>query len=100
MGRLIDIDSLKGCAIIRPTNHESIEHIKQCGDDVLNHNDIPTAYDVKKVIHKIDETLFEFGAGNDCTRCAFREVCDDGNDGCIETIAEVFRNTVRMGGAL
>lgn len=62
--------------------------------------DMPTAYDVEKVIHKIDETLFEFGAGNDCTRCAFREVCDDGNDGCIDTMAEVFRNTVRMGGVL
>ena len=42
MGRLIDIEVLKGCAIIRPTSHETIEHIKQCGDDVLNHNDIPT----------------------------------------------------------
>lgn len=63
-------------------------------------NEQPTAYDVEKVIHKIDETLFEFGAGNNCTRCAFREVCDDGNDGCIETMAEVFRNTVRMGGVL
>ena len=44
MGRLINIDSLKGCAIIRPTRHETIEHIKQCGDDCLNHDDIPTAY--------------------------------------------------------
>lgn len=53
MGRLIDIDSLKGCAIIRPTSHESIEHIKQCGNDVLNHNDIPTAYDVDAVIQLV-----------------------------------------------
>lgn len=53
MGRLIDIDSLKGCAIIRPTSHESIEHIKQCGNDILNHNDIPTAYDVEKVVEEI-----------------------------------------------
>lgn len=53
MGRLVDIDSLKGCAIIRPTSHESIEHIKQCGNDVLNHNDIPTAYNVDAVVEEL-----------------------------------------------
>ena len=55
MGRLIDTDSLKGCAIIRPTSHETIEHIKQCGNDVINHNDIPTAYDVEKVVEELEE---------------------------------------------
>lgn len=50
MGRLVDIDSLKGCAIIRPTSHESIERIIKCGSDVLNHNDIPTAYNVDAVV--------------------------------------------------
>lgn len=55
MGRLIDIDSLKGCAIIRPTSHESIEHIKQCGNDILNHNDIPTAYNVDAVVAEIQK---------------------------------------------
>lgn len=61
MGRLIDSDSLKGCAIIRPTSHESIEHIKQCGDDVLNHNDIPTAYDVDAVLAELEEESDFFG---------------------------------------
>lgn len=55
MGRLVDIDSLKGCAIIRPTSHESIEHIKQCGNDILNHNDIPTAYDVDAVVAELEQ---------------------------------------------
>lgn len=70
MGRLIDIDNLKGCAIIRPTSHESIEHIKQCGDDVLNHNDIPTAYNVEKVVAELEkaESVKTFGSLNSGNR--------------------------------
>lgn len=54
MGRLIDIDSLRGCVIIRPTSHEIIEHIKQCMDDALSHDDIPTAYDVERVVEELE----------------------------------------------
>lgn len=94
MGRLITEESV-------------INVLKQTGiiqDNDLGHlvvdeiNRIPTAYDVEKVISKVDEALFEFGDGNNCASCAFREMCNDGNDGCIETMAEVFRNTVRIGG--
>lgn len=60
MGRLIDIDNLKGCAIIRPTSHESIEHIRQCGNDVLNHNDIPTAYNVEKVVAELEQQAEQY----------------------------------------
>lgn len=42
MSRLIDIDELKGCAIIRPTTHEEIEHIRAC-KNLISHDDIPTA---------------------------------------------------------
>lgn len=70
MGRLVDIDSLKGCAIIRPTNHESIEHIKQCGNDVLNHNDIPTTYNVDAVVAELEkaESVKNFGSVNSGNR--------------------------------
>lgn len=61
MGRLIDIDSLKGCAIIKPTRHETIEHIKQCWDDVLDHNDIPIAFDRKKVVAELEKESDFFG---------------------------------------
>lgn len=66
MGRLVDIDSLKGCAIIKPTSHESIEHIKQCGDDILDHNDIPTAYNVDAVVKQMKEaeSVKNFGSVN------------------------------------
>ena len=42
MSRLIDIDELKGCVIIRPTTHEEIEHIRAC-KNLISHDDIPTA---------------------------------------------------------
>lgn len=42
MSRLIDIDELKGCAIIRPTTYEEIEHIRAC-KNLISHDDIPTA---------------------------------------------------------
>ena len=86
--------------LLKKSTSRDIEEVVVTEKNIKLINDMPVAYNVEKVIHKIDETLFEFGAGNDCTRCAFREVCDDGNDGCIETMAEVFRNTVRMGGVL
>lgn len=54
MGRLIDTDSLIGCAIIRPTSLEDIEHINACKERI-SHNDIPTAYDVEKVVEEITE---------------------------------------------
>lgn len=54
MGRLIDIDALKGCAIIRPTSHEDIQHIKAC-KNCISHDDIPTAYDLEKVLKQLKE---------------------------------------------
>mgnify|MGYP003303269250 CR=1 FL=1 len=76
--------SLKGCAIIRPTSHETIEHIKQCGDDVLNHDDIPTAYNVEKVVAEIKEAnKNEVYAG----------LCPNGFVHCLTTI-----DIVRKGG--
>lgn len=90
MGRLIDIDNLKGCAIIRPTSHESIEHIKQCGDDVLNHNDIPTAYNVEKVVAELESEVERW-----------RESGEEYNDKHDIAVSEGFKRAVpivRKGG--
>ena len=59
---------------------------------------MPTAYDVEKVIAAIDEALIEFNDGTNCTECVFKDVCDDGYEGCVETMVSVCKNTVRKGG--
>lgn len=61
-------------------------------------NDMPTAYDVEKVVAAIDEALIEFNDGTNCTECVFKDVCDDGYEGCVETMVSVCKNTVRKGG--
>ena len=54
--RLVDIDSLKGCAIIRPTTHEEIAHIQSCSGWIA-HKDIPTAYDVEAVVAELENKM-------------------------------------------
>lgn len=52
--RLINIDELKGCAIIRPHSREDMKAIKSCSE-VIPHNEITTAYDIDKVIEQLKE---------------------------------------------
>ena len=47
--RLIDIEKLKGCAIVRPHTHEDIMAIESCSEKIA-HKDIPTAFDINKII--------------------------------------------------
>lgn len=54
MGRLIDIDELNGCAIIRPKTHEDFDYIYAC-KNLISHNDIHTAYDIEAVVEQIEE---------------------------------------------
>lgn len=54
--RLVDIDSLKGCSIIRPTSSEEIAHIEACKGWIA-HKDIPTAYDVEAVVAELEADL-------------------------------------------
>ena len=54
-----------------------------------------TAYDVDKFVAEMNEALIKLGDGSDCSRCAFREVCDRG---CIETMIEVYKSIARKGG--
>ncbi len=98
MADLIDRQSV--IDLLKKSASRDIEEVVITEKHIKLIKDMPVAYSVEKVISNIDKTLIEFGGGNDCARCAFREICDDGNDGCIETMAEVFRNTVRMGGVL
>ena len=63
MGRLIDIDSLKGCAIIRPTSHEDIEHIKAC-KCCISHDDIPTPYNVDAVVAELKKEFKKYYGAN------------------------------------
>ena len=51
--RLIDIKELQGCAIIRPMSHEDMVHINSCSNRI-NHNEIPTAYDIDKVVEQLE----------------------------------------------
>ena len=57
--RLVDIDSLKGCAIIRPTSSEEIAHIQAC-KGLIAHKDIPTAYDVEAKVAKLEKKSKEY----------------------------------------
>ena len=59
--RLVDIEELKGCAIIRPTTHEEMSHVLAC-KDLVKHDDIPTAEAIperklQEVIDRINEEL-------------------------------------------
>lgn len=58
----------------------------------------PTAYDVDKVVATMDKALIELEDGTNCGTCAFKEVCDDGYDGCIQTIVAVCKSIVKKGG--
>ena len=56
--RLIDIEKLKGCAIVRPHTHEDIMAIESCSEKIV-HKDIPTAFDINNVIKEIRDESFE-----------------------------------------
>lgn len=53
--RLINIDELKGCAIIRPHSREDMKAIKSCSE-VIPHNEITTAYDIDKVVEQLKDS--------------------------------------------
>lgn len=55
--RLIDIEKLRGCAIIRPCDELEVKVIESFSDKV-KHQDIPTAYDVDGIIHRLDDASF------------------------------------------
>lgn len=57
--RLIDIEKLRGCAIIRP--HDGLEvKVIESFSDKIKHQDIPTAYDVDKVVQEIEQLRVQY----------------------------------------
>ena len=54
--RLIDIEKLKGCAIVRPHTHEDIMAIESCSEKIA-HKDIPTAFDINIVMEYLNKEL-------------------------------------------
>lgn len=83
-----------------------IQILKECNlDDTLFEKDVfdkirnlPTAYDVDKVVATMDEALIELEDGTNCGTCVLKKVCDDGYDGCIQTIVAVCKSIVKAGG--
>lgn len=83
-----------------------IQILKECNlDDTLFEKDVfdkirnlPTAYDVGKVVATMDEALIELEEGTNCGTCVLKKVCDDGYDGCIQTIVAVCKSIVKAGG--
>ncbi len=66
--RLIDIEKLKGCAIVRPHTHEDIMAIESCSEKIA-HKDIPTAFDINTVMEHLNKEL---------------ELADDEKSRCIK----------------
>lgn len=101
MGRLIDVADLE--KFIQ-------EHRCVIGDDnllLVAADDgrwqevlplVKTAYDVDKVVATMDEALIELEDGTNCGTCVLKKVCDDGYDGCIQTIVAVCKSIVKAGG--
>ena len=54
--RLIDIEKLRGCAIIRPRNSTEIKVIESFADKI-KHQDIPTAFDLDHALNQLEEEL-------------------------------------------
>lgn len=83
-----------------------IQILKECNlDETLFEKDVfdkirnlPTAYDVDKVVATMDEALIELEDGTNCGTCVLKKVCDDGYDGCIQTIVAVCKSIVKAGG--
>ena len=66
--RLIDIEKLKGCAIVRPHTHEDIMAVESCSEKIA-HKDIPTAFDINTVMEHLNKEL---------------ELADDEKSRCIK----------------
>ncbi len=76
--RLIDIEKLRGCAIIRPHNGLEVKVIESFSDKI-KHQDIQTAYDADKVIQEIEQLRVQYfltiaGTGDKALDVAYEKV--------------------------
>lgn len=53
---------------------------------------------MERIVAMIDEALIEFNDGTDCKECVFKDTCDNGYEGCAETMVAVCKGIVRKGG--
>ena len=77
--RLIDIEKLRGCAIIRPHNGVEVKVIESFSDKI-KHQDIPTAYDVDAVFQEIEQLRMQYfmtiaNTGDKTLDVAYEKVC-------------------------
>ena len=57
--RLIDIEKLRGCAIIRPCDELEVKVIESFSDKI-KHQDRPTAFDVDAVAQEIEQLRVQY----------------------------------------
>lgn len=89
------IDANKLIEDIRKRNYIS-KALSEIFETIIDEQ--PTAYDVDKVVAAMDKALIELEDGTNCGTCAFKAVCDDGYDGCMQTIVAVCKSIVKAGG--
>lgn len=92
------IDELEVYTSGRPNTMKVEVSVLQLQRFINKLKNIPTAYDVDKVVATMDKALIELEDGTNCGTCAFKAVCDDGYDGCIQTIVAVCKSIVKAGG--
>lgn len=92
------IDELEVYTSGRPNTMKVEVSVLQLQRFINKLKNIPTAYDVDNVVATMDKALIELEDGTNCGTCVFKEVCDDGYDGCIQTIVAVCKSIVKAGG--
>lgn len=92
------IDELEVYTSGRPNTMKVEVSVLQLQRFINKLKNIPTAYDVDNVVATMDKALIELEDGTNCGTCVFKEVCDDGYDGCIQTIVAVCKSIVKTGG--
>lgn len=91
------IDELEVYTSGRPNTMKVEVSVLQLQRFINKLKNIPTAYDVDNVVATMDKALIELEDGTNCGTCVFKEVCDDGYDGCIQTIVAVCKSIVKAG---
>ncbi len=93
--RLIDIEKLRGCAIIRPLDSLEIKVIESFTEKI-KHQDIPTAYDVDAAFQEIEQLRMQYfmtiaNTGDKTLDVAYEKVCK-ALDNAIEIVKKGGKN--------
>ena len=93
--RLIDADSIRGCAKYIKTN-EKFEPYIMIDDLSKLLDEQPTAYSVDKVVEELEKAKHEIASEDYCRSINDKEKCDGRN--CFECCAEYLIEIVKRGG--